>query len=62
MRSGVRTPKALLLVPELGALLEKGPRAREKTAARTVIDPLRLYGSALAGHYVRALPLHYAAT
>ena len=56
IRSGVRTSQILIALTEASVLLERFPRLRERIGGKVVIDPLRLYGKALAKLYVQSLP------
>jgi aspartate/glutamate racemase len=56
IRSGVQTSRVLIALTEVSVLLERFPRLRENIGGKTVIDPLRLCGNALAQIYLDALP------
>ncbi|GAB6042524.1 YbaK/EbsC family protein [Endothiovibrio diazotrophicus] len=56
LRAGVETKRVLIALTEISVLLERFPRLKGKVGDKEVIDPLRLYGEALAKIYLNALP------
>lgn len=56
LRAGVETKRVLIALTEISVLLERFPRLKGKVGGIEVIDPLRLYGEALAKIYLNALP------
>jgi aspartate/glutamate racemase len=56
LRSRVHTSKVLTALTEISVLLDRYPRLKDNLAGKTIIDPLRLYGRALADIYLRTLP------
>jgi len=56
LRFGVTTENVLIALTEISILLQRFPRLQSEIGGKKVIDPLRLYGEALANLYLQALP------
>jgi len=56
LRDGVPTKRVLVALTEISVLLQRFPKLSAEIAGKTVVDSLRLYGEALAGLYLHALP------
>lgn len=58
LRTGVETDRVLIALTEISVLLERYPKLLNSIGGKTVIDPLRLYGEALAKIYIDSLPYY----
>lgn len=56
LRNLVHTDRVLIALAEVSLLLERHPKLRDRFGGRIIVDPLRMYGQALADLYLRALP------
>ena len=56
LNSGVTTDRVLIALTEISVLLQRFPKHNRQIGGKTIIDPLALYGDALAKLYLDALP------
>ena len=56
INSGVTTDRVLIALTEISVLLQRFPKHNRQIGGKSIIDPLELYGEALAKLYLDSLP------